>query len=76
MMTRKSYFIIGAVPIFGLLCLLIYGLFYASNPKSIPSALIDRKASEFSTITFDGKAISLKELRGNPVILNFWASWC
>ena len=75
-MNRKSYFLLGAIVIFGLLSLLVYGLFYASNPQSIPSALIDREASDFSVTTFDGKLINLKELRGQPVILNFWASWC
>ena len=26
--------------------------------------------------TFDGAPVSLAEFRGNPVVLNFWASWC
>jgi peroxiredoxin len=33
-------------------------------------------APEFSLATPDGKTISLAQLRGQVVFLNFWATWC
>jgi cytochrome c biogenesis protein CcmG, thiol:disulfide interchange protein DsbE len=33
-------------------------------------------APEVAFTTFDGVGIRLSELRGAPVVLNFWASWC
>ncbi|MFN8104165.1 MAG: TlpA disulfide reductase family protein [Acidimicrobiia bacterium] len=33
-------------------------------------------APEFEFTTFDGRTESLSALRGTPVVLNFWASWC
>ncbi len=31
---------------------------------------------DFSFKTIDGKTSSIRELRGKPVIINFWATWC
>ncbi len=33
-------------------------------------------APDFDLTTPQGKQISLSELRGHPVIINLWASWC
>lgn len=33
-------------------------------------------APDFTLTTFEGEAITLSELRGNVVVINFWASWC
>lgn len=33
-------------------------------------------APSFVLDTLDGKEFHLAELRGKPVVLNFWASWC
>jgi cytochrome c biogenesis protein CcmG/thiol:disulfide interchange protein DsbE len=40
------------------------------------SALINKPAPEFSYTTFDGKTVDLASLRGQPVMVNFWGSWC
>lgn len=33
-------------------------------------------APNFTLETSDGKSITLADLKGKPVVLNFWASWC
>ncbi len=33
-------------------------------------------APDFEFSTFDGERMRLSDLRGQPVFLNFWASWC
>ena len=40
------------------------------------ATLVNRPAPDFTLKTFDGPAISMRALRGRPVVLNFWASWC
>ncbi len=41
----------------------------AAQPKSGP-------APDFTLSTYDGQTITLSELRGQIVVVNFWASWC
>jgi cytochrome c biogenesis protein CcmG/thiol:disulfide interchange protein DsbE len=41
------------------------------------SALPGERAPEFTLPELDGQGeVSLAELRGQPVVVNFWASWC
>lgn len=36
----------------------------------------NQKAPNFSLKTFNGKSIELAKLKGQVVVLNFWATWC
>jgi cytochrome c biogenesis protein CcmG/thiol:disulfide interchange protein DsbE len=36
----------------------------------------DGLAPDFTFTTFEGEKISLADLKGKGVVLNFWASWC
>jgi len=56
------------------LLLLAYG--FRTDPREIPSPLLGRPAAVFSLTTFSGSPLSLESLRGQVVMLNFWASWC
>ena len=39
-------------------------------------ALIDKPAPDFTLRDLRGNQVSLSDLRGQPVVLNFWATWC
>jgi peroxiredoxin len=37
---------------------------------------INKPAPDFTLVSLDGKNMSLSDLRGKAVLLNFWATWC
>lgn len=48
-----------------------------SSPQAIPADLSPGKSAPgFSAQTFDNRTTSLADLRGQVVLLNFFASWC
>ena len=75
-MKKKFYFPFVAIVSALILLVFVYGLYFAENPKEIPSAQIGKPAYDFATTTFDGRPITLNQFKGRPVVLNFWASWC
>jgi cytochrome c biogenesis protein CcmG/thiol:disulfide interchange protein DsbE len=62
---------LAALPV---LALLAYG--FRTDPRAVPSPLVDRPAAAFTLTGFDGRPVSLAAHRGQVVVLNFWASWC
>ena len=50
----------------------------APTPRVIrrASANAPEAAPDFAVETFDGETLRLSDLRGQVVVLNFWASWC
>ncbi len=45
-------------------------------PGQSPSFLVNHPAPDFELKTLDGERVRLQDLRGKPVLLSFFASWC
>ena len=75
---RKSTMGIAALAIACFLGLLVWGMLNRRPITGLSGvAMVNRPAPDFSLTTFEGTKISLKKnLKGKPVIINFWASWC
>ena len=59
--------------------LLVSSLVFSQEVKievSTQKIEVGQKAPLFTAQRLDGKTVSLKKLKGNLVLLDFWASWC
>jgi cytochrome c biogenesis protein CcmG/thiol:disulfide interchange protein DsbE len=57
-----------------IVALLMTGL--GKDPSVIASPLVGRVAPNFTLPRLDGPPVALAKLRGQIVVINFWASWC
>ena len=48
----------------------------AGPTRPVDTPIVGRPAPAFDLETLDGGRLSLADLRGSAVVLNFWASWC
>ena len=74
---QKSALAIAALVIVGFLGLLGWGMLNKEPITGLSGiTMVNRPAPDFILTTFKGTTISLEDLRGKPVVINFWASWC
>jgi len=65
---------------------LIFSFFSPSRPPKFSEVIDDsiinagiavgNQAPNFELVALSGEKISLEDLRGHPVLINFWATWC
>lgn len=53
---------------------LLVGWLLSSDSPEV--AEVGQPAPDFTVEVIDGGTFTLSEARGQPVVLNFWASWC
>ena len=65
-----------AIPASGVpvVAFLAWGL--TRDPHTIPSPLPGKPAPDFALETLAGDSLRLDDLKGQVVLVNFWASWC
>jgi len=71
---NRAVLIVGILVVTPLLIFL--ALSFRSDPRLIESPLIGRPAPDFNLADLDGNVVRLADLKGKPVLLNFWATWC
>ena len=64
----------GLVVVVPLLVILNSG--FGKDPHALPSVMEGKEAPAFSLVDLEGNAVDLPSLRGRPVVLNFWSTWC
>ena len=59
----------------GVIIVLLVAYAFLGQPVG-NSLIVGEPAPDFSLSLFDGQQVSLTNVRGQVVVVNFWASWC
>ena len=54
----------------------LLGVGFAFNPRALPDAMTGKPVPNFKLIDLDGNQIHLNDIKGKPIVLNFWSTWC
>ena len=71
---NRTVLIVGAVLVVPLLAFLAAG--FRFDPHTIESPLIGKPAPTFDLVDLEGQRFDLAALAGQPVVINFWSTWC
>lgn len=77
-MNKRWFLFIPLIVVMAMSALFAYALLTGVDPKELPSALKGREMPEFelSTVEDSSATLTAADLKGEPYLLNFWATWC
>jgi cytochrome c biogenesis protein CcmG, thiol:disulfide interchange protein DsbE len=74
---KRLPYLLPLVLFLGLVGYFLVALRPNHDVHELPSAMIDKPAPPFDLAGLgDGKPLALASLKGHPVVINFFASWC
>jgi cytochrome c biogenesis protein CcmG/thiol:disulfide interchange protein DsbE len=72
---NRKFLLVGLIIVIPFIVLLIVNIH--RDPHNIKSPMIGKPAPSFTLKDVTtGETVSLASLRGTPVVVNFWATWC
>ena len=71
---NRTVLVVGILIVAPLLIFL--ALSFGKDPRALDSPLVGKTAPNFALQTLDGEMVQLEDFRGQPIFLNFWATWC
>src|SRR5437868_2360374 len=76
--SRRGPHAIIAITIFlaAVLCVLALAALRGGTGAARGGQMIGKPLPDFSMKAFDGSVVDPASLRGKPVAMNFWGSWC
>ncbi|MGE5147132.1 MAG: DsbE family thiol:disulfide interchange protein [Candidatus Eiseniibacteriota bacterium] len=77
-MSRRLLFILPALGFLALAAVIAAYMLSGTDPRVVPSALLNKPVPTFVLPTIDGKpgGLSTADLKGKVAVVNVFASWC
>jgi peroxiredoxin len=73
----KRKIVVFAVMVLAVAVLLAVAIYHKSHPFTPPAGVSQgHPAPDFTLTDTQGHAVTLSQLHGKTVVLNFWATWC
>lgn len=76
-MSRRGLWIGLSLAVVTAVLLFVLAKGFGRDPHEVPFQLRGKPAPDFTLRRLDtGAPVKLSDLKGKPIVLNFWASWC
>ncbi len=73
---KKAIAIVAAFAVVSII-IFVMAKGFGADPHQVPFMMAGQKAPEFSIKRLDtNETVKLSQFEGQPVVLNFWATWC